>query len=186
VTPVFSLGAIIGVALPLFVVTMASQNIPGIAVLSSNGYPLTPGVWFRATGIASILSAPFGGHAVNLAAITAALCAGEDAHADKARRYWSAVIAGIGYILFGLLSGAVIAFVTLAPGILIQAVAGLALIPTFAKASVEALEPTETREAAAVTFLFAASGVSILGVSGAFWGLLAGGGVMLLRRAIKP
>ena len=182
VTPVFSLATIIGVGLPLFVVTMASQNIPGIAVLSGNGYPLSPGKWFRVTGIASILSAPFGGHAVNLAAITAALCAGEDAHDDPARRYWAAIVAGAGYIVFGLLSGVVIAFVTLAPGLLIQAVAGLALIPAFAGASVAAFERTDTREAAAVTFLFAASGVSILGVSGAFWGLLAGGAVMALRR----
>jgi len=91
-------------------------------------------------------------------------------------------MAGVFYVLFGLLVGVVIAFVTLAPALLIQAVAGLALIPAFAGASVAAFEKPETREAAAVTFLFAASGVSILGVSGAFWGLLAGGAVMALRR----
>ena len=182
VTPTFVPATIIGLGLPLFVVTMASQNIPGIAVLSGNGYPLTPGKWFRVTGIASVLAAPFGGHAVNLAAITAALCAGEDAHADRGRRYWAALVAGAFYVLFGLLVGVVIAFVTLAPALLIQAVAGLALIPAFASASVAAFEKPETREAAAVTFLFAASGVSILGVSGAFWGLLAGGAVMALRR----
>jgi len=182
VTPTFVPATMIGLGLPLFVVTMASQNIPGIAVLSGNGYPLTPGYWFRVTGIGSILAAPFGGHAVNLAAITAALCAGEDAHADRDRRYWAAVIAGGFYVLFGLLAGVVIAFVTLAPAILIQAVAGLALIPAFTGASVAAFEKTETREAAAVTFLFSASGVSVLGVSGAFWGLLAGGAVMALRR----
>jgi len=182
VMPSFVPATMIGLGVPLFVVTMASQNIPGIAVLSSNGYPLTPGKWFRVTGIATVLAAPFGGHAVNLAAITAALCAGEDAHADRGRRYWAAVMAGVFYVLFGLLVGVVIAFVTLAPALLIQAVAGLALIPAFAGASVAAFEKPETREAAAVTFLFAASGVSILGVSGAFWGLLAGGAVMALRR----
>jgi len=168
VMPSFVPATMIGLGVPLFVVTMASQNIPGIAVLSSNGYPLTPGKWFRVTGIATVLAAPFGGHA--------------DAHADRGRRYWAAVMAGVFYVLFGLLVGVVIAFVTLAPALLIQAVAGLALIPAFAGASVAAFEKPETREAAAVTFLFAASGVSILGVSGAFWGLLAGGAVMALRR----
>lgn len=182
VTPSFHLATIIGLGLPLFVVTMASQNIPGIAVLSSNGYPLNPGAWFRVTGIASVLAAPFGGHAVNLAAITAALCAGEDAHPERGRRYWAALVAGGFYVLFGLLAGVVITFVSLAPAILIQAVAGLALIPAFSGASVAAFEKPETREAAAVTFLFAASGVSLLGVSGAFWGLLAGGAVMALRK----
>ncbi|MEM7068283.1 MAG: benzoate/H(+) symporter BenE family transporter [Pseudomonadota bacterium] len=182
VMPEFSLAGITNIALPLFIVTMASQNIPGIAVLKSNGYPVHTGKWFTTTGLFSLAGAPFGGHAINLAAITAAMCAGEEAHPDKDRRYWSAVIAGVGYIVFGLFAGAVTAFVSLAPSILIEAVAGLALIGAFSLAARAAFEAEETREAAAVTFLLTASGISIAGVSGAFWGLLAGGLVMLVKK----
>ena len=183
VRPVFTVAGMLSIAVPLFVVTMASQNVPGVAVLKSYGYPLAPGRWFAVTGGVSVLAAPFGGHAVNLAAITAALCAGEDAHSDPGRRYWAAVVAGAGYVALGLASGAVVGFVALAPAVLVQAVAGLALIPAFAGAAVGAFQETETREAAAVAFLAAASGVSLFGVTGAFWGLLAGGAVMALRRA---
>lgn len=180
--PDFTVAGALGIAVPLFIVTMASQNIPGIAVMRSNGYPVTPGRWFGATGVFSLLAAPFGGHAVNMAAITAAMCAGEDAHPDPARRYWAAVVAGAGYIALGLASGAVTGFVALAPGVLVQAVAGLALVPAFSGAAVAAFERVESREAAAVTFLASASGLSLYGISGAFWGLLAGGAVMALRR----
>lgn len=174
VAPVFTLPALVSIALPLFIVTMASQNIPGIAVLKVNHYNPTPGPLFAVTGLFSLLSAPFGGHAVNLAAITAAMCAGEDAHPDPKRRYWAAIIGGVGYIVLGLLAGAVTAFVSLAPPILIQAVAGLALIGAFSGSAVAAFKEPETREAAAVTFLITASGVSFAGISGAFWGLIAG------------
>ncbi|MBA3039185.1 MAG: benzoate/H(+) symporter BenE family transporter [Alphaproteobacteria bacterium] len=174
VAPVITLPALVSIALPLFIVTMASQNIPGIAVLKVNHYNPNPGPLFAVTGLFSLLSAPFGGHAVNLAAITAAMCAGEDAHPDPKRRYWAAIIGGVGYIVLGLLAGAVTAFVSLAPPILIQAVAGLALIGAFSGSAVAAFKEPETREAAAVTFLITASGVSFAGISGAFWGLIAG------------
>ncbi|OLP59497.1 benzoate transporter [Xaviernesmea oryzae] len=185
VTPVFSLGALVTVALPLFVVTMASQNIPGIAVLNVNGYQPAPGGLFAATGLFSLFSAPFGGHAVNLAAITAAMCAGEDAHADRSRRYWSAIVAGVAYVVFGLLAPTITALVALAPPILIQAVAGLALIGAFAGAAGAAFRDVATREAAAVTFLVTASGVSFAGVSGTFWGLAAGGAVLAIAHIGK-
>lgn len=183
-TPVFNLAGLVSIALPLFVVTMASQNIPGIAVLKVNHYEPQPGPLFAATGLFSLLSAPFGGHAVNLAAITAAMCAGEDAHPDPRRRYWAAIVAGVFYVIFGLLAGAVTAFVSLAPPVLIQAVAGLALISAFAGSAMNAFKETETREAAALTFLTTASGVSFGGISGAFWGLLAGGLMMGLGRSM--
>lgn len=186
VMPAFTVHAVVSIALPLFIVTMASQNIPGIAVLKVNGFEPSPGPLFATTGVFSILAAPFGGHAVNLAAITAAMCAGEDAHPDPRRRYWSAIIGGVGYIVLGLLAGAVTAFVALAPPILIQAVAGLALIGAFSGSAVAAFKEAETREAAAVTFLITASGVSFGGISGAFWGLIAGalmlGLIKLARR----
>ncbi|MCF6367434.1 benzoate/H(+) symporter BenE family transporter [Rhizobium halophilum] len=184
VAPLFTLPALISIALPLFIVTMASQNIPGIAVLKVNHYEPNPGPLFATTGIFSLLSAPFGGHAVNLAAITAAMCAGEDAHPDPAKRYWAAIIGGIGYVVLGLMAGAVTAFVSLAPPILIQAVAGLALIGAFSGSAVAAFKEPETREAAAVTFLITASGVSFAGISGAFWGLVAGGLMMGLQRVM--
>ena len=182
VAPSFTLPALISIALPLFIVTMASQNIPGIAVLKVNHYDPKPGPLFATTGLFSLLSAPFGGHAVNLAAITAAMCAGDDAHPDPAKRYWAAIIGGVGYVILGLLAGAVTAFVSLAPPILIQAVAGLALIGAFSGSAVAAFREQGTREAAAVTFLITASGVSFAGISGAFWGLVAGGLMMGLQR----
>ncbi|MDR6757726.1 benzoate membrane transport protein [Mycoplana sp. BE70] len=184
VAPDFNLAGLVSIALPLFIVTMASQNIPGIAVLKVNHYEPTPGPLFAVTGLFSILSAPFGGHAVNLAAITAAMCAGEDAHPDPRRRYWAAVNAGMFYIVFGLLAGAVTAFVSLAPPILIQAVAGLALINALAGSAMNAFKEPETREAAALTFLTTASGVSFGGISGAFWGLVAGGLMLGLNRLV--
>lgn len=185
VMPEFHLQAIISMALPLFIVTMASQNIPGIAVLKVNHYDPQPGPLFATTGFFSLLAAPFGGHAVNLAAITAAMCAGEDAHSDPSRRYWAAIISGVGYIVLGLLAGVVTAFVTLAPPVLIQAVAGLALVGAFSGSAVAAFKDPETREAAAITFLVTASGLSFGGISGAFWGLIGGGLMMALTGFVK-
>lgn len=185
VPPVFSFAGLVSIALPLFIVTMASQNIPGIAVLKVNHYDPKPGPLFAVTGLFSVFSAPFGGHAVNLAAITAAMCAGPDAHPDPARRYWAALISGIGYVIFGLLAGAVTAFVALAPPILIQAVAGLALVGAFSSSAMAAFQPQESREAAAITFLVTASGVSFAGISGAFWGLVAGGLMLALARFVQ-
>lgn len=174
--------AAIGIAVPLFIVTMASQNIPGMAVLHANGYRPEPAPLFRATGMFSLLAAPFGSHAVNLAALTAALCAGADAHPDSGRRYWAAIAAGVGYIALGLLAGAATAFIAASPPILIEAVAGLALLGPFSSALLAATAEVPTREAAAVTFLVTGSGVTLLGISGAFWGLIAGGALMALAR----
>lgn len=176
VWPEFTLASAVGLGLPLFLVTMASQNIPGFAVLKANDYaaavPARPTI--AATGVFSAVSAVLGGISVNLAAITAAMCMGEDAHPDRDRRYWSAVFAGVFYICFGLLAGVATAFLSLAPGVLIEAVAGLALIGTFAGAARAAFDAPQDREAAAITFLITASGLSFFGISGAFWGLLAG------------
>lgn len=182
VMPDLTLGAVLGLALPLFIVTMVSQNIPGMAVLAVNGYQPALGPLLRGTGLFSLAAAPFGGHVINLAAITAALCANDDVHPDPARRYWAAVIAGIAYLLLALLSGAAMAFIGAAPPVLIEAVAGLALIGSFGGAMFGALSAPDHREAALVTFLVTASGLSAFGVSGAFWGLIAGGAMLLLGR----
>jgi benzoate membrane transport protein len=182
IAPVFNLPALIGIALPLFIVTMASQNVTGIAVLGANGYRPDPGPLFRDTGIFTLLAAPFGGHAINLAAITAALCAGPEAHPDPARRWWAAATAGFIYILFGLLAGIATAFLTASPPILIKAVAGLALLGAFAAALMGAVAEPRDREAAIVTFVVTASGLTFFGISGAFWGLIAGGAIYALTR----
>ena len=180
VMPKFTFAAMVGIALPLFVVTMASQNIPGLAVLQVNGYRPEPGLLFRATGFSSAIAAPFGSHAVNLAAITAALCAGPEAHADPSRRWWAAAVSGVGYIGFGLTAGAATALFAAAPPILIEAVAGLALLGAFGGAMLASVSDPAEREAAVVTFLVTASGVSFGGIGAAFWGLIAGGGLRAL------
>ena len=182
VRPVFTLGAALGLGIPLFLVTIASQNIPGMAVLHLNGYRPPPSPLFVTTGVFSVLGAPFGGHAVNLAAITAALCAGPDAHPDPAKRYRAAVVAGLTYVVFGLLAGAATAFFAASPPVLIEAVAGLALLGALGSALLGSVSVSEGMEAALVTFLVTASGQGFFGVSGAFWGLLAGGAMLGLGR----
>ena len=182
VMPVWSTAAAVGLGLPLFLVTMASQNIPGMAVLSVNGYTPPSGPLFQVTGLFTLLAAPFGGHAVNLAAITAALCAGPDAHPDPARRYWAAVSAGATYIVFGVLAGAATGLIAVSPPLLIEAIAGLALLGALGGALLGAVREAEEREAALITFLVTASGLSFSGISGAFWGLLAGGAMRALTR----
>jgi benzoate membrane transport protein len=182
VTPTFSLSATISLALPLFIVTMASQNIPGLAVLTASGYRPNPSLLIGTTGFFSLLAAPFGGHAVNLAAITAALCASPDAHPDPTKRWIAAASSAATFIVFGLLAGAVTSALAGSP-ILVEAVAGLALLGAFGSAMGAALADAEAREAALATFLTTASGVSFFGVGGAFWGLVAGGAILALSRA---
>jgi len=164
---------------------MAGQNVPGVAVLATFGYPTPLRGALITTGLASAAGAPFGGHAVNLAAITAALTAGPEAHPDPDRR-WIATVALAGtQVVLGLGAGLATALVLLSPPVLIVAVAGLALIPALASALVGAVAEPDGREAAVITFVATASGVSLLGVGSAFWGLLAGGLALLLRKP-KP
>lgn len=186
--PAWDVAALVGLALPLFLVTMAAQNVPGTAVLVGYGYRPPLGSALRVTGLASAVAAPVGGHAVNLAAITAALAAGPDAHPDPDRRWIASVTAGAGLALLGLGAGAATALVALSPPVLIEAVAGLALLGALATALTSALAEPAAREAAVVTFVVTASGVTLLGVGGAFWGLVAGGLMLLLfhRRRTPP
>lgn len=183
--PEWNTAALIGLALPLFLVTMASQNVPGMAVLAEYGYrPPLRGILLR-TGLASAVAAPFGGHMVNLAAITAALAASPDADPDSGRRWIASVTAATGMIVLGLGAGLATALVLLSPPVLIEAVAGLALLGALAGAVTTAVEEPTGREAAIVTFLVTASGVTLLGVGAAFWGLLAGGLLLLVHRRRK-
>jgi len=184
VMPTFSMAGVISIAIPLFIVTMASQNIPGIAVLAIHGFKPEPSPLFTITGLLTLISVPFGGHAVNLAAITAAMCTGPDANPDPARRYWAGVSSGVLYIILGLVAGGATALISVSPPVLIEAVAGLALVGAFGSSVHVALAEPKDRDAAVITFLVAASGLSIFGVGGAFWGLLAGGFVLLLKRLV--
>jgi benzoate membrane transport protein len=182
VMPQFTLSAAIGIGLPLFLVTMASQNIPGMAVLNANGFHPPMGPLLRMTGYFSFLANMFGGHAVNLAAITAALCSNSDADPDPKRRYWAAVVSGVLYVIFGLAAGAATAFIAASPPILIEAVAGLALLGALGASLMSAMQDAERREAALITFLLSASGLTFYGIGGAFWGLLGGGAMLALQK----
>lgn len=180
VTPGFEWGAMVGIALPLFLVTMASQNLPGYAVLQANGYRPQMRPVFLATGAGSFLGAFFGGQLVNLAAITAALCAGPESHPDPRKRWVAGLVASLGYLGFALIAGVAASVVAAAPPLLIQAVAGLALMASLAGALSIALTPEPTRLPAIVTFVVAASGLSVGGIGPAFWGLIAGGALFVL------
>jgi benzoate membrane transport protein len=174
VMPAFTFQAIIGIGVPLFIVTMASQNVPGLAVLAVNGYRPRIGPIFVWTGLGSIGTAFFGGHSLNLAAITAALCAGPEAGPDPSRRWIASLTASIAYAFIAFTATFATAFVTASPPLLIEAVAGLALLGALAGALTSALAKEDERLPAAVTFVTAASGISIFGIGAAFWGLLAG------------
>ncbi len=173
--PRFSPGAIIGIALPLFVVTTASQNAAGIAVMRASGYrdvPVSPLVGWA--GAATFVLAPFGAFALNLAAITAAITMGREAHEDPARRYVAAVSAGAFYLIVGLFGATVVAAFAALPKELVMAIAGLALFGTIGNALAGALADEREREPALIAFLMTASGVSLAGIGAPFWGLLAG------------
>lgn len=182
VLPSFSLDAAVRIALPLFFITMASQNLPGLAVMAANGYGPRPGPVFLLTGVVSAGIAMFGGMTVNLAAITAAICAGPEAHPDPTRRWVASFSAGFAYLALALLAGFAAIFIAASPPILIQAVAGLALFGSLAGALANALSVESQRLPAVVTFATAASGLTILGIGAAFWALLAGIALILVLR----
>ncbi|WP_281981214.1 benzoate/H(+) symporter BenE family transporter [Azonexus hydrophilus] len=173
-TPTFSLTTLIGVGLPLFIVTMASQNVPGLAVLRANGYQTPASPLITWTGVTGLLLAPFGGFAFNLAAITAAICMSPAADPDPAQRYRASVWAGVFYLFTGLFGATVAALFGALPAALVAAIAGLALLGTIGNSLGAALADEREREAALVTFLATASGMSLFGIGSAFWGLLLG------------
>ena len=172
--PAFSLQAAISLALPLFVVTMASQNLPGVAVIRGTGYDLPISKLISITGLATLVLAPFGGYAINLAAITAAICMGPEAHPDKARRSAAAVVCGVIYVLIGCFGVVIAGLLTAFPHELVVAIAGIALLGTIGNGLFMAVQSEQYREAALITFLVTVSGVTIAGVGSAFWGVVAG------------
>ena len=179
--PTFTVGALVGVALPLFIVTMASQNVPGIAIMRSFGYEVPWRPAMLVTGVGTAIGATAGGHAINLAAISAALAASPDADPDPRRRWVAGVSTGVSYLVLGGFSAAFAALVLLAPDAVIPAVAGLALFAAFGSSVQQAIDDPGERIPAVVTFLVAASGIAVLGVSAAFWALVAG---LLVRTAL--
>lgn len=186
VVPQFTLAGLMSIALPLFVVTMAGQNITGLAVLQSFGYRHDAREGLAVTGIFSAMIAPFSGPTINYAAITAALCAGPDAHPDPARRYVAAVVSGFGYMLFSALAAVAAEFVARSSPVLIEATAGLALAGAFGAAMLGAVSAEKARIPALMTFFLTASGFSLWGIGGAFWGLIAGWSAYALLQADEP
>jgi benzoate membrane transport protein len=174
VMPVFTWEAMVNIALPLYIVTMAGQNLPGLAVLSAYDYHPRVAPLLVSTGAASTAGAFFGMPTINLAAITAALCAGPDAHPDPSRRYIAGIFGGVGYVLLAALAGVAALLIARSPPFLIEAVAGLALIGAFGGAMLNAVQDEEGRLPGLVTFLATASGLSMFGIGSAFWGLVFG------------
>lgn len=184
-TPTFTLNAAISIGLPLFVVAMASQNIPGLAVLRADGYNVPASPLLSATGIASFLLAPLGAHGVNLAAITAAICTGPHAHEDPRKRYTAAVFCGLFYALAGLFGASLVALFAALPSALLLSVAAIALLGSIGNGLSVAMQAPNEREAALLTFMVSASGISFLGIGSAFWGLVAGVVTLLIVNAGK-
>jgi benzoate membrane transport protein len=172
--PAFSVAAIISIGIPLFVVAMASQNVPGIAVLRADGYTTPSAPLIATTGIASLLLAPFGSHGINLAAITAAICTGPEAHEDRNKRYTAAVWCGVFYLVAGTFGATIAALFASLPKALVVSVAALALFGSIMSGLANAMQDLKQREAALVTFMVTASGLTLLSIGSAFWGLVAG------------
>ncbi len=180
--PKFSLAATISLAIPLFVVTMASQNLPGVAVIRASGYDLPVSRLIMLTGLATLALAPFGAFALNFSAITAAMCMGPEAHEDRGRRYTAAVSCGALYIAIGLFGAVITGLLTAFPKELVVAIAGLALLGTIGNGLAVALREESYREAALITFLVTLSGVVIAGVGSAFWGVVVGSFALFVQQ----
>jgi benzoate membrane transport protein len=183
--PEFTVSAIVGLALPLYLVTMASQNLSGLAVLRADGYQPPPGPLIGVTGLVSVLTAPFGASTTNLAAISAAICTGPDVHPDPAQRWKTGPFYALAYLVFAAFGASLVAIFAVLPQSLIVLVAGLALLGSLANALAIALRDEGGRMAATVTFAVTASGLALFGIGSAFWGLVAGLAVVSLDRVKK-
>lgn len=179
--PQFSVQALVSLALPLFVVTMASQNLPGVAVIRATGYDIPVSRIISMTGAATLVLAPFGGYALNLSAITAAICMGPEAHEDKSRRYTASAVCGLFYIVLGIFGAVVTGLLTAFPKELVACIAGLALLGSIGGGLAAALREEQHREAALITFLVTLSGVVIAGIGSAFWGVVAGSVALFIQ-----
>ncbi len=182
--PSFSISALMSLALPLFVVTMASQNLPGVAVIRASGYQMPVSRLISMTGIATLVLAPFGGYALNFSAITAAICMGPEAHPDAAKRYTAAASCGIFYILIGIFGAVVTGLLIAFPKELVMGIAGLALLGAIGGGLAAAVREEPHREAALITFLVTLSGVTLAGIGSAFWGVVAGSLALVIQSRV--
>lgn len=172
--PTFSLNAILNVALPLFLITLTGQYMPGLLILKNDGFKTGAKPILAITGLGSILMAPFGSHAFNLSAITSAICTGKESHEDPSKRWIAGVAAGIFYILVGVFGVTLAALFAAFPAVFISTLAGLALLSTIAGSLANAMNDVDTREAAIITFIATAANINLFGIGGAFWGLVLG------------
>lgn len=172
--PVFSLNALLSVALPLFLITLTGQYMPGMLVLRNDGFKTSANPIVTITGLGSLLMAPFGSHAFNVAAITAAICTGPEAHEEPSKRWIAGIAAGLFYILVGIFGVTLAAVFMAFPATFITTLAGLALLGTIGGSLASAMVDAKTREASLITFLAAAANITLLGIGGAFWGLVIG------------
>ncbi len=180
VTPRLDMAAMLGVGIPLYLVTMAAQNLPGFAVLRAAGYQPPTAASLFVTGLASFLTAPFGSHMVNMAAISASICTGPDTHPDQAQRWKAGVLYGLAYLAIAACAGFLLALIVAMPKALIVAVAGLGLVGSLTGALGQAMSSDRERFAAVIAFAVAASSLTLFGVGSAFWSLVAGLGVLTL------
>ena len=190
--PAFSLNALLSVALPLFLITLTGQYMPGMLVLRNDGFKTSANPIVTITGLGSLLMAPFGSHAFNIAAITAAICTGREAHEDPSKRWIAGMAAGVFYVLIGVFGVTLAAVFMAFPATFITTLAGLALLGTIGGSLATAMSDAKTREASLITFLAAAANITLLGIGGAFWGLVLGlaahavlNGQVLLRDAAR-
>ena len=182
VAPQWSVSAIVSLAIPLFVVTMASQNLPGMAVIRASGYELPVSRLITMTGWASLVLAPFGAFALNFSAITAAICMGPEAHEDRSKRYTAAASCGAIYIVIGLFGALVTGLLTSFPKELVVAIAGIALLSTIGNGLASALRDERHREPALITFLVTLSGITLMDIGSAFWGVVAGSFALFVQQ----
>ncbi len=182
VAPQWSVSAIVSLAIPLFVVTMASQNLPGMAVIRASGYELPVSRLITMTGWASLVLAPFGAFALNFSAITAAICMGPEAHEDRLKRYTAAASCGAIYIVIGLFGALVTGLLTSFPKELVVAIAGIALLSTIGNGLASALRDERHREPALITFLVTLSGITLMDIGSAFWGVVAGSFALFVQQ----
>jgi len=185
ISPEFNLGAIFGIGIPLFIVTMAAQNLPGIAVLKAHNYNPPVSSILSVTGLVNMLAAPFGGYAINLAAITAAICMAESVDKDPKQRYWAAVSGGVFYILMAIFAGYLMTIFSSLPTALIYSLAGFALFATITNSIKQSLSENTMSEASIITFLVTASSLNLWGINSVLWGLIAGSLTLLAQNSFK-
>jgi benzoate membrane transport protein len=172
--PAFSINSALSIALPLFLITLTGQYMPGLLILKNEGFKTNAKPILAVTGLGSFLMAPFGSHAFNLAAITAAICTGKESHEDPSKRWVAGIAAGVFYILVGIFGVTLAAVFAAFPAAFISSLAGLALLGTIAGSLTNAMSDSDSREAALITFLATAANITLFGIGGAFWGLVLG------------